>query len=271
MFSEEIVFHYIGAATALLDIGGLRILTDPALDPNDSTYPLSAYTLHKTRAPAATAGQLGKIDYVLLSHDHHMDNLDHAGERLLSQVKTVFTTPSGAQRLNSGGIRPGESSGPSGIHAIGLEHWATVEVSAKDGRIITITGTPCRHGPVGGDRGPVTGFVLNFKDEPRNGVYITGDTVWYEGVEEVARRFDIGLVLLFMGAAKLAAVGPAHLTMTVEESLKASRLFPKAAIVPLHFEGWEHFSEGYDEIIKQYTAAGMVDRLHWAPPYHPSL
>jgi len=89
-------------------------------------------------------------------------------------------------------------------------------------------------------------------------------------VEEVARRFDIGLVLLFMGAAKLAVLGPAHLTMTVEESLKAARLFAKAPIVPLHFEGWEHFSEGYDEIIRQYTKAGMTDRLHWAPPYQPS-
>ena len=144
------------------------------------------------------------------------------------------------------------------------------ETETEAGRILTITGTPCRHGPVGGDRGPVTGFVLNWKDENSNGVYITGDTVWYEGVEEVARRFDIGLVLLFMGAAKLAVLGPAHLTMTVEESLKAARLFAKAPIVPLHFEGWEHFSEGYDEIIRQYTKAGMTDRLHWAPPYQPS-
>ncbi len=98
----------------------------------------------------------------------------------------------------------------------------------------------------------------------------TGDTVWYEGVEEIGRRYpDIGLLLLFMGAAKLAVVGPAHLTMTVEESIKAAHLFAKATIIPLHFEGWEHFSEGHDEIVSQYTAAGLLDRLHWAPPYQP--
>jgi hypothetical protein len=89
-------------------------------------------------------------------------------------------------------------------------------------------------------------------------------------VEEVAHRFDIALILLFIGAARIAAVGPAHLTMTVEESIKAANLFPNAVITPLHFEGWEHFSEGYDEIVRQYTAAGLLDRLHWAPPYsHP--
>jgi len=131
MLSEEINVQYIGAATALLDIGGLRFLTDPAFDPNDAVYPLGIYTLHKTKAPATTAGHLGQIDYILLSHDHHMDNLDHAGEQLLSQARTVFTTPSGAQRLNTGGIRPGEDTGPAGIHAIGLANWATVEVAAS--------------------------------------------------------------------------------------------------------------------------------------------
>jgi hypothetical protein len=100
-------------------------------------------------------------------------------------------------------------------------------------------------------------------------VYITGDTVWYEGVEEVARRFNnIGLILLFMGAARLKAVGPANITMTVEESIKAAHLFDKAAIAPLHFEGWEHFTEGYDEIVRQYAAAGLLDRLRWAPAFH---
>ena len=293
MLSAQIDVQYIGAATAILEIGGLRFLTDPAFDCKGD-YPLGTYTLRKVQNPVATASQLGRIDYVLLSHDHHLDNLDHAGQQLLTAVKTVFTTTSGAQRLNSGGLRPGETATPSGIHAVGLENWETVEVPTPDGRVITIMGTPCRHGPVGGDRGPVTGFVLDFKGEQsgagareqqgaRKGqdaatgqeqsggasaAYITGDTVWYEGVEEVAKRCDnIGLILLFMGAARLKVIGPANITMTVEESLKAARLFDKAAIIPLHFEGWEHFTEGYDEIVRQYTAAGLLDRLRWAPAF----
>ncbi len=39
MLSQEIKVHYIGAATALLEIGGLRILTDPAFD-SKQDYPL---------------------------------------------------------------------------------------------------------------------------------------------------------------------------------------------------------------------------------------
>ncbi|HWB93905.1 MAG TPA: MBL fold metallo-hydrolase [Puia sp.] len=267
MISDEIEVHYIGTATALLEIGGLRLLTDPAFDPGDTSYELPTYSLHKFSKPAVTVERLGPVDYVLLSHDHHLDNLDHAGMQLLTKVREVFTTPAGADRLNNQGSRPGDAPAPKGIHATGLDNWATVEVPTKDGRILTITGTPCRHGPVGGDRGPVTGFVINFKGEDKSGVYITGDTVWYEGVEEVGRRFDIGLILLFIGGARLAAIGPANITMTVEESIKAARLFEHAEIVPLHFEGWEHFSQGRDEVIRQYTAAGLQNRLYWAPNY----
>lgn len=267
MITQEARIYYIGTATALLEIGGLRLLTDPAFDPAGTTYTTPVYTLHKLKAPKVDVKKIGHIDHVLLSHDHHLDNLDRAGMQLLTEVGSVITTPAGAQRLNNQGTRPGDLPYPKGIQAIGLENWTTLEIPTKDGRILTITGTPCRHGPQGSDRGPVTGFVLNFKGETQNGIYITGDTVYYQGVEEVARRFDIGLILLFIGAAQIAAVGPAHLTMTVEESIRAARLFDHAIITPLHFEGWEHFSQGYDEIIHQYTAAGLLNRLHWAPPY----
>jgi L-ascorbate metabolism protein UlaG (beta-lactamase superfamily) len=269
MITQEAKVYYIGTATALLEIGGLRLLTDPAFDPAGTTYTTPTYTLHKLLPPKVTVAQLGPIDYVLLSHDHHLDNLDHAGMHLLTTAQKVYTTPAAAERLNHQGTRPGDDPYPAGIHAQALENWATIELPTKDGRILTITGTPCRHGPAGSDRGPVTGFVLNFKGETKNSIYITGDTVYYEGVEEVARRTDIGLILLFIGAARLAAVGPAHLTMTVEESIEAARLFDHAVITPLHFEGWEHFTQGYDEIIREYTAAGLLDRLHWAPPYSP--
>jgi L-ascorbate metabolism protein UlaG (beta-lactamase superfamily) len=270
MISQEAKIYYIGTATALLEIGGLRLLTDPAFDPADTTYTTPVYTLHKLKPPTVTADHLGHIDHVLLSHDHHLDNLDHAGMQLLTKVDSVVTTPAGSQRLNEQSPRPGDNPAPKGIRAIPIADWQTIELPTKDGRILTITGTPCRHGPAGSDRGPVTGFVLNFKGETKDAIYITGDTVYYEGVEEVARRFDIARILLFIGAARIAAVGPAHLTMTVEESIKAARLFPHAAITPLHFEGWEHFSQGRDEIIREYTAAGLLDRLHWATPLAPA-
>jgi L-ascorbate metabolism protein UlaG (beta-lactamase superfamily) len=55
---------------------GFRLLTDPTLDPAGSEYVTPAYTLRKTAGPAAAADSLLPLDAVLLSHDHHFDNLD---------------------------------------------------------------------------------------------------------------------------------------------------------------------------------------------------
>jgi len=253
LIADEIVIKYIGGATAYLEVAGLRLLTDPTFDPKDTIYDTGLYVLHKLNNPAITAEQIGKIDFVLLSHDHHFDNLDREGRKLLSSVEKVYTTPVGAERL--------------GANAIGLRNWQAIEIPTKDGRVLTITGTPCRHGPDNGDRGPVTGFVLKFKDETQGAVYITGDTVWYEGVEEVAKRFDVKMVLAFMGAAIVKNVGAAHLTMTVEEGLKLARLFDNATIVPMHFEGWEHFSESKTEIERKFKDADLTNRLRWAEPF----
>src|SRR5882762_7797942 len=111
MIADEIKLTYIGGPTALFEIAGLRFLTDPTFDPKDSEYRTNVYTLHKLKAPAITPDKLGRIDFVLLSHDHHFDNLDNAGRKLLSEVTAVYTTTAGAGRLSG--------------NAVGIEHWQT--------------------------------------------------------------------------------------------------------------------------------------------------
>jgi len=249
---QELHFTYVGGPTAMLEVGGLRLVTDPTLDPAGSEYPTKLYVLRKTQGPAVLPDAIGPVDVVLLSHDHHSDNLDALGRASLDGAKRVITTTVGAERLHGS--------------ATGLTPWQTVEVPCADGRTLIITATPARHGPADGDRGPVIGFALAFDDSPRRAIYVSGDTVWYDGVAEVARRFDVRVAFLFMGAARVAAVGPAHLTMTAEEGVEAARAFSNAAIVPLHFEGWEHFSDGRDDVDRVFAAAGMQRRLLWSPP-----
>ncbi|HXE61437.1 MAG TPA: MBL fold metallo-hydrolase [Gemmatimonadaceae bacterium] len=125
-----------------------------------------------------------------------------------------------------------------------------------------ITGTPARHGPAGGDRGPVTGFVLT-RDDDTTAVYVSGDTVWYEGVAEVLRRFDVAIAVLNMGAARVAASGGAAITMTAEDGVAFARACPRATIVPLHYEDWAHFTEHRDAIQHAFDAASLAQRLRW--------
>jgi L-ascorbate metabolism protein UlaG (beta-lactamase superfamily) len=246
---------YIGGPTALFEIGQIRLLTDPTFDPAGSDYDLGRYALHKLRGPAIDLASVGEIDAVLLSHDHHYDNLDRSGRQLLATAGRVLTTVAAAQRL--------------GGNAVGLADWQSTDISINGGRTLRVTGTPARHGPPDGDRGPVTGFVLITTEAPDRGVYISGDTVWFEQIDEVARRFEVKTAVLFMGAARIPEVGTAHLTMSVEDGVRAARAFSRATIVPLHFDGWGHLTESRSEIQRGFADAGLERRLLWLTPGAP--
>jgi L-ascorbate metabolism protein UlaG (beta-lactamase superfamily) len=121
---------------------------------------------------------VGRIDAVILSHDHHFDNLDHAGRSVLPKAERVLTTVEGAARLGAG--------------AVGLAPWQQTGLRSPDGDTFLVTATPARHGPPQADRGPVIGFILRFSSEPEQVVYFSGDTVWYDAIEEVGQRFRCG-------------------------------------------------------------------------------
>jgi L-ascorbate metabolism protein UlaG (beta-lactamase superfamily) len=203
---EGLRMTYIGGPTALIEIAGYRLLTDPTFDPAGGVYG----NLAKTMGPALEPSDLGQVDAVLLSHDHHEDNLDHGGREFLKNAGRVLTTLDGAKRL--------------GGNALGLAPWESSEV--REGRALKITATPARHGPAHMDRGPVIGFLLSVRGSDRV-VYVSGDTVWYEGVAEVAKKYTVGVAILFMGAARVAQVGPWALTMTAEDGVQAAQALPR--------------------------------------------
>jgi L-ascorbate metabolism protein UlaG (beta-lactamase superfamily) len=105
--------------------------------------------------------------------------------------------------------------------------------------------------------------VFFFQDAPNQAIYISGDSVWYPGVAEIAERFHIEVAIFHLGAARVPEVGPFHLTMTAEEAVEACRHFADAVIVPIHFEDWAHFSEGAAHIRAAFARAQLEHRLRW--------
>jgi L-ascorbate metabolism protein UlaG (beta-lactamase superfamily) len=250
MNNTPLKMTYVGGPTALLEFGGWRFLTDPTFDPPGGEYTTGPVTLRKTIGPSVPAESLG-FDIILLSHDHHSDNLDRLGRDALERAQKVLTTEAGAGRL--------------GGNAVGLKAWESVDLPGRDGSVVKVTATPARHGPQGGDRGPVIGFILETSPHAP-GVYISGDTVWYDALEEIHRRFTVDRAVLFMGAAQVPEVGPEHLTMSAADGIQFARAFPKAVIIPLHYEGWRHFSESRRDISAAFGQADLEYRLHWLEP-----
>ena len=244
----------IGGPTALIEAGGFRVLTDPTFDP-PGDYKLSYATLTKTVGPALTTEQVGQVDAVVLSHDQHWDNFDRAGKAFAMRAPRLVTTAAGSQRL--------------GAPAEGLAPWQSTDIQKSDGRRLRVTATPARHGPAGIEllSGDVVGFVLDFGDETP-AIYITGDTVWYNGVAEVARRFAIGIVVLFAGSARTR--GPFNLTMNTNDAIETAHAFADAVIVPVHYDGWAHLTQGRQDLAKSFEALGIAARLQFLEPGIPT-
>ena len=94
-----------------------------------------------------------------------------------------------------------------------------------------------------------------------------GDTVWYEGVAEVAKRFRPRLVILFAGAARPR--GPFHITMDNNDALETAFAFPQARIVGVHNNGWRHYTESQADLIQAFTTLGLISRLQPLEPGQP--
>lgn len=227
----------VGGPTAVLEYAGLRWLTDPTLSP-PGEY---AGGLVKTTGPAFAPAD---IDLVLLSHEHHSDNLDPAGREFLPQAGRVLTTVQGAERL--------------GGNAAGMEPWSSVEIGA-----VTVSAVPAQHGPPGSEpvTGPVIGFVLG--GEGLVTVYVSGDNASRDVVREIAERVGpVDVAVLFAGAVQVERrFDGAYLTLSADHAADAAEILGARAVVPVHFEGWTHFTQGADALRAAFAGNGIADRL----------
>ena len=253
---SDVRITHIGGPTVLLEVEGWRLLTDPTFDPPGGHYKFGWGTASdKLAGPAVAADDIGPIDAVLLSHDHHEDNLDAAGRELLPSAGTVITTVAGSKRLGGG--------------ARGLEPWATTRLEAPDRPAIEVTATPCRHGPplsrpIVGD---VIGFALRWDGQAHGELWISGDTVLYDGVRQVADRLRVATAVLHLGGVRFPITGPLRYTMTAREAVELCRALRPSTTIPIHYEGWSHFLQGRDAIEREFAGApdDIRDSLRWLP------
>lgn len=246
MHSAPVEITLIGGPTVMIEINGIRLVTDPTFD-LPGAYSSGAITLEKTEGPAIPADDIGEVDAVLLSHDQHADNFDPAGRSFAAKAKIVLTTEAAHARL--------------GANSVGLKPWRSYEVG-NHGEL-TVIATPARHGPPGAEHrlGDVIGFLIRASDR-EDLVYVTGDTVFYDGVAEVARRYKPRVVVVFAGAARTR--GPFNLTMGNNDVLELANAFPEASIVTVHNRGWKHFTEGPESVAatsQTFALSGRVRSL----------
>jgi L-ascorbate metabolism protein UlaG (beta-lactamase superfamily) len=196
---------YIGHATALLEIDGMRVLTDPVL--RDRVVHVKRYA----EPPAVDSYELP--DLVLISHGHP-DHLDPASLRLLGRDRTLVV-PRGLGRL----LR---RRGFGHVHELGVgETW---ELGP-----LTVTAVPAVHD---GRRIPIGPRVqaLGYLIEGGISVYFAGDTDLFEGMGEIGPGVDLALLPV---AGWGPRVGAGHLDP--ERASRAVALLQPRVAVPIHW------------------------------------
>jgi L-ascorbate metabolism protein UlaG (beta-lactamase superfamily) len=245
---------FIGNATVLLRLGPFTLLTDPNfLHAGQRAHLGYGLTSKRLKDPAIEIADLPPLDAVVLSHLHG-DHWDREARRGLDRALPVVTTPHAARRLQGlAGFR----------RAVGLETWESF-TQAKDGHLLRVHSLPGRHAPgvVGRLLPPVMGSLLELSEngEVQQRVYLTGDTLMYDGVREVARRFpDVDLAVVHLGGTTL----PGGLVVTMDGVQGADLLEtvrPRRA-VPVHVDDYTVFRSPLSAFTDEVARRGMGDRV----------
>jgi L-ascorbate metabolism protein UlaG (beta-lactamase superfamily) len=196
---------YVGHATVLIELAGMRLLTDPLLGEG---------ILHvRRRVPTPAIGDLRPLDAILISHAHR-DHLDHRSMRLLAGCCPVIAPRGCASAVRRGGVREVIEVDEGGRVAIG-EVVVEVAHATHDGR---------RH-PLSRPMAAV-GYMLQ---GPMN-IYFAGDTDLFAGMHDLAGRVDVALLPIWGWGSR---VGAGHLDPG-RAAEAVARIRPDIA-VPIHW------------------------------------
>jgi len=218
---------WLGHSTLLIEIDGVRVLTDPVWGLRAS--PLRVAGPRRFQPVPVPLRALPPLDLVLVSHDHY-DHLDYPTIRQLRRRGMPFVTSLGVgAHLESWGV-PGE-------RIVELDWWESYTLPHAE---LTITATPSQHfsGRTPRSRNSTLWSSLIIRS-PRHTVFFSGDTgltTEYQAIRERFGPFD--LVMLEIGAFH-PAWGDMHLGP--ENALKAHALLGGGAFLPIH---WGTFALG---------------------------
>jgi L-ascorbate metabolism protein UlaG (beta-lactamase superfamily) len=253
---------HLGGPTVLIEAEGWRILTDPTFDPPGRAYRFGLGTSStKTTGPALEPDDLEPIDRILLSHDHHADNLDNRGRFTLGRASTVLTTIPGARRLGGSTVR-------------GLRTDEELELEGGPDRpALRVRATPCRHGPPlsGPLTGTVIGFALSLGPAARIALWMTGDTVLHRPLLRTAKRLDVDIFLMHLGSVQFPLTGPLRYSMNGSDAIRLVHAVHPRVAVPVHYEGWSHFREPQTQLDAELARLGPAgdNPVRWLQPGVP--
>jgi L-ascorbate metabolism protein UlaG (beta-lactamase superfamily) len=192
----------LGHATVLIELDGVRILTDPILV--DRLGPL------RRSGPTPDPGAIGPVDAIVISHAHP-DHFHRASLRAVQGAPRIVVPLGLGVRLAGAGRRVREVTTGDRVDVGGVR----------------ITAVPARHG-----RWPLhpATRALGYLIEGSQSVYFAGDTAIHPAMAQLAGRVDVALLPVGRWGPPR---GPARLTPAT--AVEAARLVGAGCAIPIHW------------------------------------
>jgi L-ascorbate metabolism protein UlaG (beta-lactamase superfamily) len=253
---------WLGHSTTLIEIDGVRVLTDPVWGSRAS--PLSLAGPKRFQPVPVALREMPPVNLVIVSHDHY-DHLDYPTIRALAKSDVPFVTSLGVgAHLEMWGIQPERITE--------LDWWESYRLPTAG---VEVTAAPSQHFS---GRTPKTrnatlwsSFIVR---SDRHSVFFSGDTGFTTEYQDIrARLGPFDLAMLEVGAWD-AAWGDMHLGP--ENALKAIALLDPAAFLPIHWgtfrlamHPWDQPAEVLFEQSSKLRSRLVMPKL--GEPFEPTL
>lgn len=243
--------YFVGTATTVLRLGPFTVLTDPNfLHRGQRAYLGKGLWSRRLTEPSLQPADLPSYDAVVLSHLHG-DHFDRVARRHLDRTPPVVTTPHAARRL-----------GRWGFGTKALDTWED-HVVTRGLHTLRITSVPAVHarGVMGRLLPPVMGSIVDHlvAGELRRRVYVSGDTLDGDHVDEVGERFpDIDAAVVHLGGTRVLL----HtVTMDGAAGVRFVERFQPSVVVPVHHDDYRVFRSPLRDFVERAWERDLVAEL----------
>lgn len=239
--------EHIRNATVVLEYAGKKFLIDPMLAdkgayppfpnaPRDDQYnPL-------VELPTSVDNIIKDIDAVIVTHLHY-DHWDEAAMEVLPKdIKLFSQNEEDAAEIRKAGFQNVEVLQEDTV----FEGIQLVKTKGEHGRgeVLKIAGLVC-------------GVV--FKHDSEKTLYLAGDTVWYDAVQDVIDTHQPEIIIVNAGANQFNEGGT--LIMDKEDVYEVYKAAPEAKIISVHMEAVNHWTLSRDELKNYVNEKGIASHV----------
>lgn len=235
-------------ATMVINYAGKKFLVDPFLS-EKGVYPPFLNSARQDQnnplvsLPVLINEIIQDLDAVIVTH-LHLDHWDDAAKEALPKDIKLFTqNEEDAKEVQSAGFQNVEVLQEDTIFE-GIQLSKTKGEHGR-GEILNLTGLVC-------------GVVFKHQDEKT--LYVAGDTVWYEGVQEAIDSHHPEIIVVNAGDNQFLEGG--SLVMGKEDVFAVHQAAPEAAIISVHMEAVNHWALSKEELRKSADEKGLSSKIY---------